>query len=110
MIGQGPGLSLSKSALSPDFNPHRRNDKPLAIRRHVKFGIWGDTQQFQNWLVDDDAGAVSDGLQVLDHGHVITPLTTFAQRLATGPPIRLVLRGFRSTRCGVLRGVTRALC
>jgi hypothetical protein len=49
-------------------------------------------------------------LQVLDHSYVITPLTTRAQRLATGPPIRLVSLGFRSTRCDVLRGVTRALC
>lgn len=97
-------MSLSESGLAPDFNPHRRDDEPLAIRRHVKFGIWSDTQQFENWLVDDDAGAVSDGLQVLDHGYVITPLTTFAQRLATGPTIRLALRGFRSTRRDVSRG------
>jgi len=77
MVGcQCPRLSACNLARSRALRPNRRDDQPHAVRRNVQLSFRSDPKQLENRLVDDDARAVADGLETLDHAHVITPFTT----------------------------------
>jgi len=65
-------LRSSEFLLARYVRSNRRNDEPLAVGRNVELGVGRDPEKLQDGLVDDDAGAISDGLQTLRHPSFIT--------------------------------------
>jgi hypothetical protein len=76
MRRERPRLSSCELALADTLWPDRRDDQAVAVRRDVQLGFRSNPKQLQDRLVDDDARAVPDGLETLDHGEVITLFTT----------------------------------
>ena len=58
-------LRSSELLLASRVRPNRRDDEPFAVGRNVELGIGRDPEKLQDRLVNDNTGAVSDGLQTL---------------------------------------------
>jgi hypothetical protein len=68
---QGASLRAGELALAATSVANRSDDQPFTIRRDVQLRIGRNTQQVEDWFVDDDARAISDRLETFDHVDVI---------------------------------------
>jgi hypothetical protein len=65
LLGFGDSFTMPAGA-------NGRHDQSLSIRRDVELGILRDLQELENGLINNKPGAISDGLETLDHGPIIT--------------------------------------
>jgi len=61
-------LGASELVLAGSFGANRSDDEAAAVGGEFELGVGCDLEQLEDGLVDDDAGAVANGLKTLDHG------------------------------------------
>jgi hypothetical protein len=68
MPSEGFGLCFCDlGSTSRSLRSERRDDETLAIRGHFELGFGCDFKQIENRAVDNDARAIADSLETLDH-------------------------------------------